>query len=801
MPNRRPCLWYKSRAVIWMAVLCLPVIGVSADDSQTQDPTALKERAYEIYETVGPREALPLFEQALELYRQAGDRSGEAITLGLIGNCHKRMGDYPLALDFHDRALTMKRELGDRREEGLTLSHIGLVYWEMGEYVMATDRFKASIDIANEIDDRRLRRSVLNNLSLVYDELGEYAKSLAGYKEALEAYEKDELHSGKADALANIGGTYLLLGHFRSALDYYRRALAIDRRLDYKPGISASLGNIAICQLGLGEFEDALNTFDEALLIAQQAGLHQEEAYWLRGKGNALIHRGRYDLGLDLYRRSLQLHEDSGSRAEIVEALNQYGELLLQLGDLAKAEDHFQRAYGLAGEIGQHRGVTQALISLGDLHWYRKQYSKAAAFYEQALGRAEAVNDQGRATEALIPLASSYGELGRFHEAMARANQALVSAKESELRLLEARALIVLGELELAQSRYAQALSQYAAGMKVADPLGDPDLLWRLYFGEAKALDALGKTEQAVDALQNAVLVIESVRSRLKEERFRAGYLEDKYAVYVELVRLLLELGKVDEAFSASETLRSRSFQELLDRAYTPVSLDAGQQREEAVLRARIRRLQRELEQEQQSPAADQRQAAVQTFSAELLAAERDYQELLDDVNAETSASGAVIDGAGIYTSSQVQKLLGPGRALIEYVVAGDSILAFVLTKDGIKATSVAVRRRNLQAKVELLRELLLIKDNSSWRKPSQSLADLLIAPIEDKGWLQGIDQLIPGPTRSTSLPAIRRARAAHCRSGSFPSAGLRDRLPSLSRSPRPESCSGCPGLHSGPGS
>jgi CHAT domain-containing protein/Tfp pilus assembly protein PilF len=707
-------------------------MDVSADDSQTQDPTALKERAYEIYETTGPREALPLFKQALELYRQEDDRSGEAITLGFIGNCYKRLGNYPEALGYHDRALTLKRELGDRREEGRTLSHIGLVYWEMGAYVMATDRFKASIDIANEINDQRLRAGVLNNLSLVYDELGEYTKSLEGYKEALEVYQKNDLQSGEADVLANIGGTNLLLGRFSSALDYYRRALAIDRRLDYKPGISASLGNIAICHLGLGEFEAALNAFDEALLVAQQAGLHQEEAYWLRDKGYALIHSGRYDLGLDLYRQSLQLTEESGSRGELAEALNQYGELLLRLGDLAGAEEHFKRAQALAEEIGQHRGVTQALISLGDLHWYRKQYSKAAAFYGPALERAESVDDLGRAIDALIQLASTYGELGRFHEATERANRARSSARESELRLLEARALIVLGELELAQSKYAQALNQYAAGMEVADSLGDPDLLWRLYFGEARALDALGETEQAVDALQHAVLVIESVRRRLKEERFRAGYLEDKYAVYVELVRLLLELGKVDEAFSASETLRSRSFQELLDRAYTPVSLDAGQRREEVVLRARIRRLQKELEEEQQSPAADQRQAAIQTFSAELVAAERDYQELLDDVNAETSDPGAVIDGAGIYTRSQVQKLLGPG----------DSILAFVLTEDRIEATSIHVRRRNLQAKVELLRELLLIKDNSSWRKPSQSLANLLITPIENEGWLQGIDQL-----------------------------------------------------------
>ena len=112
MPNRRLCSWYTFRTAAWVALLCLPTIGTYADDTQTQNLTALRERAYEVYEASGPREALPMFEQVLELYRRSGDRSGEAITLGLIGNCYKRLGDYPEAVEYHDRALTMKRELG-----------------------------------------------------------------------------------------------------------------------------------------------------------------------------------------------------------------------------------------------------------------------------------------------------------------------------------------------------------------------------------------------------------------------------------------------------------------------------------------------------------------------------------------------------------------------------------------------------------------------------------------------------------------------------------------------------------------
>ena len=40
-------------------------------------------RARDLYSKQGPTEALPLFERALELYRRDGDRTGEAVTLGL----------------------------------------------------------------------------------------------------------------------------------------------------------------------------------------------------------------------------------------------------------------------------------------------------------------------------------------------------------------------------------------------------------------------------------------------------------------------------------------------------------------------------------------------------------------------------------------------------------------------------------------------------------------------------------------------------------------------------------------------
>src|SRR5687768_2957424 len=172
--------------------------GQATTDNTTQEGAAntptkqvaseVLAHARKLYAEEGARVALPEFEKALALFRQQKDGKGEAITLGLIGNCYKKFGDHAKALDYLQRALTMKRELGDRAEEGKTLSHLGLLHWEMGQYPPAIDYFNKAIGLGKDLADRVLEASAHNNLGLVYDELGDYRRSLDEYRLALELY-------------------------------------------------------------------------------------------------------------------------------------------------------------------------------------------------------------------------------------------------------------------------------------------------------------------------------------------------------------------------------------------------------------------------------------------------------------------------------------------------------------------------------------------------------------------------------------------------------------------------------------
>jgi len=65
--------------------------------------------------------AILKFEQALKLYREAGDRRGEATTLTWIGLVYAELGKNQKALEYYNQTLPLWRALGDHHREASTL--------------------------------------------------------------------------------------------------------------------------------------------------------------------------------------------------------------------------------------------------------------------------------------------------------------------------------------------------------------------------------------------------------------------------------------------------------------------------------------------------------------------------------------------------------------------------------------------------------------------------------------------------------------------------------------------------------
>ena len=78
----------------------------------------------------------------------------------------------------------------------------------------------------------------------------------------------------------------------------------------------------------------------------------------------------------------------------------------------------------------------------------------------------------------------------------------------------------------------------------------------------------------------------------------------------------------------------------------------------------------------------------------------------------------------------------------MEYVVGRDSVMMFVLTRRALTATTMPIRREDLENKVELVRALIRRQDSEHWKKPASSLAGFLIEPVMANGQLQDIHHL-----------------------------------------------------------
>jgi len=727
----------------WL-LLAFVVLVLIQQRAHAGTPDALEQlrSAEQVYRQQGPEAALPVFEQLRNTYQLAGDTGSEGTAIRFIGEIHWRLGEFEKADEYLQLSLTMKRETGDQLQEGKILNVLGLLRWDQGDYAAAKEYFRQGAAIAQDLGDNKLAGAILNNLSLVNDEQGDYRLSLDQYQQVLELYKGIDFPRGEGDTLGNIGGVYLLLGRYAEALSYYEKALTISGQLQSVPSMSQDHGNIALAQLDLGQTALALQHFDEAIRLASEAGMRQDVAYWQRGKATAMTRSGKYDLALENYRLALAAYAEIDAPAEALETLHDMGHLQLLLGDSASAEKYFTDAMNQAQAIGLSRGITINLLALGDLQARQQAWEKAGSFYLQVTDRSRESGELTWLSEGLLRLGGVHQQQGRFDLAADEASQALSIAQKIEAQPLIVSALYSLAETERLDGNPDSASKAFEQAKNAAEGLLDPELLWRIHYGTALVLDDLGDQQAAIGELLEAVRLIEGVRDRLEQQRFRAGYIQDKYQVYVDLVRLQLETGQAGAAFSTAERLRSRSFLALLEN-------ETGKERVDDktsivfALRERIRHLRAALADEQTLDEPEQRQAAMDVYSDELLAAEKEYELILEKRQSDISPLTSTADSlTRVPSYADVREHLRSNEALIEYVVGHDNIMIFVLTRESLLTDTIPMGQRELESRIELLRDMIQHPENDRWIKPAQKLADALIRPIEKNGLPDDITHL-----------------------------------------------------------
>ena len=105
-------------------------LGLSFPSAQLSSPSDAQRLTTEAAALIGQaataQRGVDTLQEALAIWRKAGDRVGEARTLFLIGRGHNRLSRQEEAIAHYEQALAIQRELKDRVAEGRSLTQIGI---------------------------------------------------------------------------------------------------------------------------------------------------------------------------------------------------------------------------------------------------------------------------------------------------------------------------------------------------------------------------------------------------------------------------------------------------------------------------------------------------------------------------------------------------------------------------------------------------------------------------------------------------------------------------------------------------
>ena len=185
------------------------------------------------------RDSLPVYEEALRIWREVGDEREAANTLRAMGFAYQRLDEPERAKAHFGQALEVWERVGDWRSAAFTRVIFGVISKRQGDYEAGLREDLQALPLWEKAGDAPEHTQQLVRVGNDYAKLQRRAEALSYFERALEAGRGLESRSLKAFVLSQYGDAQASFGNTAEALDLYQQALALWESLEQdKPAAS-----------------------------------------------------------------------------------------------------------------------------------------------------------------------------------------------------------------------------------------------------------------------------------------------------------------------------------------------------------------------------------------------------------------------------------------------------------------------------------------------------------------------------------------------------------------------------------
>ena len=131
-----------------------------------------------------------LYQQALAIFEELGNRAGMATTYHQLGVLAQARGDYDTAHNLYQQALAIFEELGNRAGMATTYHQLGVLAQARGDYDTAHNLYQQALAIFEELGNRAGMATTYHQLGVLAQARGDYDTAHTYYQRALTIFEE-----------------------------------------------------------------------------------------------------------------------------------------------------------------------------------------------------------------------------------------------------------------------------------------------------------------------------------------------------------------------------------------------------------------------------------------------------------------------------------------------------------------------------------------------------------------------------------------------------------------------------------
>ena len=580
----------------------------------------------------------------------------------------------------------------------------------LGEYSRAIELYERAADIY--LDRGDLMNGAKAQVGKVFSlaMLGQYDQALAIGREAATILEMHHQWRPLINLTINLAIVYGRQREDLRSLAEFDRARALGHHLNSEgKGLLALVeSNRAIVLRNLGQFDDSIDASRAAWEIHRQLGAKAAQGHVQLDLASTYMFLGRTNEALKLLHDARDAFLQDGRPSDALEADLGIGHCLLRLRRFYDALETCQEVRSMFGDAGRRREVAEAAMVAAAAYTGLHRFAEAQEAVQEARRLFEAEGNEVWIARVDLEAASLYYQQGQFEASLTVANSCTDVFRFRDLGVQEAQARLIAARSAAALGRRQEAQEYVGAALAVGEAKGLADLVYPcchllglMSEAEARPSDALAHYDRAIKAL-------ERLRGRLMVE-FRADFLQDKQAVYEDVVRLCLAENQPGLGLEYAERAKSRALLDLvafrLDLSVQVRGSDDGPLVDELThLRAERDRLVRRWEGER-----DLAHGGWVTSSSlplqpkqDLVALEKQITDLWHKLlirNADYAREASLWE----VRAEPIQPYLPADTTLLEYFVVRDQLIAFVVTRDSLHARPLGVDLAHVQQMLQML--------------------------------------------------------------------------------------------------